>query len=74
MLIVDGIRTLANVFIVDPTHANFVSQTTYSQGVDATITTQTKIVSHCDQHHEDDFIFLVVEIFGCLHQHAYDFF
>jgi hypothetical protein len=31
------------------------------------IITQAKIVSYHNRHPEDDFIPLVVEIFGCLH-------
>ncbi len=37
------------------------------------IVVQEKIVSYCDRHLKDDFIPLVVEIFGCLHQQANDF-
>jgi hypothetical protein len=37
-------------------------------------TIATKVVSYCDQHLEDDLILLVIEIFGCLHQHVDDFF
>jgi hypothetical protein len=37
VLTVDGTCILANVIIVDPTHANLVSQASSSQGVDTTI-------------------------------------
>ncbi len=38
------------------------------------ITTQENIASYCDQHLEDDFIPLIVEIFGCLHYKVDNFF
>ncbi len=33
----------------------------------------TKVLSYRDQHLEDDLILLIIEIFGCLHQHVDDF-
>jgi hypothetical protein len=35
-------------------------------------TIATKLVSYHDQHLEDDLILLVIEIYGCLHQHVDD--
>ncbi len=67
VLIVDGICTLTNVVIVDLTCANLASQVTSSREVVLTIVGQAKIISYRNQHHEDDFIFLAVEIFECLH-------
>jgi len=43
-------------------------------GVIVTNVAQTKIASYCDRHLENDFIFLTIEIFKCLHQQANDFF
>jgi hypothetical protein len=69
-----GICVLANFIIVDLTCANFISQVISSWGMIATIATQAKVISYCDQHFEDDFITLVVEIFGCLQQQMETFF
>ncbi len=38
------------------------------------ILTHAKVVSCCNRHPKNDFIPLVIEIFGCLHQHVNDFF
>jgi hypothetical protein len=66
-----GIRILANVVIVGMIHAFLVSLSTFSRGLGfltTTIVTHAKVVSYCDRHPEDDFISLVVKIFGYLHQ------
>jgi len=51
----------------DSTHVDFVFGIACSQKVVATITVQTKVVSYHDQHPKDDFISLIIEMFGCLH-------
>jgi hypothetical protein len=58
---------------VDLTHVNLVFQIVSSQKVATTITSQAKVVSYRNQHLENDFIFLIVEIFGYLHQQVNDF-
>jgi hypothetical protein len=68
VFIINGICILVNVIITNPTHANLVLQVVFSQGMDVAIATQAKVVSYHDQHLEDDFIPLIVKIFGCLHQ------
>jgi hypothetical protein len=68
VLIADGIHTLADIVIVDPTHADLVSQATFSQGMVVTIVAQANIMSYCNRHPKDDFIPLTIKIFGCLHQ------
>jgi hypothetical protein len=73
VLIINGICTLANVVIVDATHANIVSQAISSWGVDMTIVVKAKVVSYYYQHLEDDFVLLAIKIFGCLQQHVDDF-
>jgi hypothetical protein len=73
VLTANGICTLANIIIVDPTHVNLISQVAYSLGMFTTIATQAKIVSHYDQHLEDDFIPIAIEIFICLYQQADNF-
>ncbi len=69
VLIVNGIRILANVVIVNSICANLILRVTYSQGMITMIATQVNVVSYCNQHLEDNFILLAIEIFGCLHQH-----
>jgi hypothetical protein len=73
VLIANGICTLANIIIVDPTHVNLISQVAYSWGMVITIATQAKFVSHWDRHPKDDFIPIAIEIFICLYQQADDF-
>jgi hypothetical protein len=68
VLIANGTRTLVDVTIIDPNCVDFVSWVAFSQGMVATIITQAKVVSYCDQHPKDDFILLIIEILGCLHQ------
>jgi hypothetical protein len=68
MLIVDDICTLINIIIVNPIHVDFVLKVTSSWRMATRITTQAKTLSYYNQHHEDDFILLAIEIFGCLHQ------
>jgi hypothetical protein len=58
---------------VDPTRVDLVFEIVSSQKVCVTITSQTKVVSYHDQHLEDDFISLIVDIFGHLHQQSSDF-
>ncbi len=73
MLIANGICTLANIVIVDPTHVNLISQVAYSWGMVITIVIQAEFVSYCDRHPEDDFIPIAIEIFICLYQQVDDF-
>jgi hypothetical protein len=68
VLIVGGIRTLANVVIVDPTHANLVSLNGFSWGMATMIVAHAKFLSYRDHHPKDDFILLAIEIFGYLHR------
>jgi hypothetical protein len=68
VFIVGGIYTLTNAIIIDPTHADLVSLGDFSRGVATTIVIHAKVVSYVDRHPEDDFIPLVVKIFGYLHQ------
>jgi len=65
---VNGTCTLVDVVIVDPTYVNLILWVDSSWGAITMIITQTKIVSYHNRHLKDDFIPLVVEIFGCLHQ------
>jgi hypothetical protein len=65
VLTVDDICILANIISINPTHATLVLQVVFFQGVAGA---QAKVVSYRDQHFKDDFIPLIVKIFGCLHQ------
>jgi len=68
MLTVDGIHTLIDIIIVNLIHVDFVFRVTSSWRMATKITTQAKTLSYCNQHHENDFILLTIEIFECLHQ------
>jgi len=61
------ICTLANVVIIDPTHANLLPRSCTTQGFVAFDATQAKERNYHDQHHIDQFLCLTIEIFGCLH-------
>jgi hypothetical protein len=68
VLTTNGTRTLVDVVIVNLTHVDLISQVAYSWGMATMIITQTKVVSYHDHHLEEDFIPLIIKIFGCLHQ------
>jgi hypothetical protein len=65
-----GIRTLANIVIVDPTWTDFLPRSCITQGFVALDVTQAKEKSYCNRHPIDQFLPLVIEIFACLHKHA----
>jgi hypothetical protein len=62
VLIANDTHTLVNIIIVDLTYVDFASKIVFSQGMATMIVIQAKVVSY----HEDDFIPLIVGIFGCL--------
>jgi len=64
----NGIRTLANVVITDPTHADLLSQFCPIQGFATFNATQAKERSHHNQHPTNQFLFLTIEVFECLHK------
>ncbi len=68
VLLVDGIRILADVIIVDPTQADLVSRTTFSCGVVATMVAQVKEGLYYDHYPLNMFFLLAIKVFGCLHQ------
>jgi hypothetical protein len=72
-LITYCIHTLANNTIADLIHADLISRTISSLKVVVMIIVQAKVVLYYDKHPKDDFILLIVEIFGCFHQHTNDF-
>ncbi len=73
MLLIDGICTLANVIIINPTQVDLVSQTTSFHRVVTKMVTQAKEGFYHNQHPINTFFSLTIEVFGCIHQQAYDF-
>ncbi len=73
MATIDDTHILTNVVIIHSTCTNLVLQAICFRVI-VTIVAQTKIAPYCDRHLENDFIFLTIEIFKCLHQQANDFF
>jgi general stress protein CsbA len=67
VLTADGTCTLVDIIIINVIHVDLVSRITFSKGMAARITTQAKTMSYRNQYHENDFILLTIEIFGCLH-------
>ncbi len=63
----DDIRTLVNVFIANPTQADLFPWSCATQRFGTFNTTQTKKWSYHDRHLADQFLLLVMEVFGCLH-------
>ncbi len=74
VLTLDGICILVNVVITNLINADLVSQVAYLWWMTVMIIDQAKVVSYHNQHFEDDFILVVVEIFGYLHLHLDNFF
>jgi hypothetical protein len=64
---VDGIRTLANVVIIDLIRVNLVSQTTLFHGVVVTMAVQVKERLYHDYYPTNMFLPFAIEVFGCLH-------
>jgi hypothetical protein len=56
--VVDGIRTLVDVIIVDPTQANLVSWVALSRGVDAIVVAHVKEGLYYSCYPMDVFFFL----------------
>jgi hypothetical protein len=67
MLLVDGVHTLVDVIIIDPTRVDLVSWATISCEVATTVAVQVKVDFYCDRFPTDMFSPLTVEVFGCLH-------
>jgi hypothetical protein len=62
------IHTLVNVVNVDSTRINLLPWSCAIQGFVAFDMTQTKESNYRDQHPIDQFLPLVIEVFGCLHK------
>ncbi len=65
-----GIRTLTDVVITNPTQTNLLPQFYTTQGFAASNTVQAKESNYHNQHPTDQFLPLVIAVFGCLHKHA----
>jgi len=74
VLSINGVHTLANVVIINPTRVDLVLQATFSYGVVMTITTQVKDGFYCNRFLTYMFIPLVIKVFKCLHQQVDEFF
>jgi len=66
----DGIHTLTNIVIINPTHVNLFSQSFTTQGFTTSNATQVREKSFHDQHTTNQFLPLTIEILGCLHKQA----
>jgi len=66
----NGIRTLANVIITDPTWANLLHWSCVIQGFIASDITQAKEKKYHNWHLTNQFLPLTIEAFGCLHKHT----
>jgi len=65
-----GIRTLADIVIVDPTRANLFPQAYTTQGFVTLDAAQAKERSYRNQHPTYQFFPLAIEVFGWLHKHV----
>jgi hypothetical protein len=70
VLSIDGVHTLANIIIINPTWVDLVLQTTLSCKVTTIVATQVKNALCHDWFLTDMFLPPIVEDFGCLHQEA----
>jgi hypothetical protein len=70
MLTKDGIHTLADIVIVDPTWVDLFPWSYATQGFVNFDVTQAKEMSYRNQDPTNQFLPLAIEIFGCLHKHV----
>jgi len=61
----DGIHTLIDVVIVDPTQADLLHQSYTTQRFVAFEAVQAKEKSYHDRHPNSQFLLLAIEVFGC---------
>jgi hypothetical protein len=66
----DGICTLTNIVIVNPTWAHLLPQSRAIQRFVTSDVAQAKERSYRNQHPINQFLPLTIEIFGYLHKHA----
>jgi hypothetical protein len=70
----DGIRTLVDIIIVNPTWTYLLPQFYITQGFVTFDAVQAKEKSYHNLDPNDQFFHLVIEMFGCLHKQANVFF
>jgi hypothetical protein len=70
VLITNGIFTLANIVITNPMCANLLPRSCTTQRFATSNAFQAKEMNYCNQHPNDQFFPLVIEIFWCLHKHV----
>jgi hypothetical protein len=73
VLSTNGIHTLVNMVIDDPTRGDLVSEVVPSRKVIMMMTTQAKKGLYHDWHSTSMFLPLVIEIFKYIHQQANNF-
>jgi hypothetical protein len=73
VLLVDGIRTLANVVITNPIQTNLISQAIHSCGMVTTMTTQVKERFYHNRYPTNVFLPLVINAFKYFHQQSNNF-
>jgi len=66
----DGICTLVDLVIVDPMHVDLFPRFHITQEFATSNAAQAKKRSYHNQHPIDQFFFLAIEVFGCLHKQA----
>jgi len=67
----DGIRTLLDIVIANPTRADLLPQSCAIQGLMIALNaTQAKNRNYHNQHPTNQFLYLGIEVFGYLCKHA----
>jgi hypothetical protein len=64
----DGIYTLVNVVIIDPTWRDLLPWTCITQILVASDVAQAKERNYRDQHPTNQFLLLTIEVYGYLHR------
>jgi hypothetical protein len=62
----DGIHTLTNVVIINPTRVDLFPWSYTTPGFTTSNASQAKEKNYHDQHHTNQFLPLAIEVFGCL--------
>ncbi len=70
MLTKNGIRTLVDVIITNPTRTNLLPQSYMIQKFAAYDVAQAKERNCLNWHPTNQFLPLKIEVFGCLHKHV----
>jgi hypothetical protein len=72
VFMINGNCTLVDVVIIDLICVDFVCK--LFQGMTIMIIVQAKVVPYHNQHFENHFVLLIVEIFKCIYEQVNDFF